>query len=334
MVEEINIGVAGLGRIGKVHAEIFKTKVPKARLVAVLDIDASIARGVGERLKVKWYTDYEKMLQEDSVDAVIICTPTYLHYEMIIMAAEYGKHVFCEKPMCLTVKEANEILSKISKNNIKLQIGYMRRFDDTYSRAKSYIEDGKIGEPLAYIGISRDPAPPPGWVADPKLSGGLFLDLMSHDFDMARWIIGSEVRSVYAIGEAYVFEEVKKRADLDHAIVNLEFKNKSIAVINGTRNSVYGYDIRAEVIGSKGTLFIGSNVNNLFAVGTKDTVIFNGFSWFQEKFYPAYVKEDISFVDVILNDKEPLIGCIDGLRAVEIAEACWKSVKEGKKIII
>ena len=332
MAGKVKVGVAGLGRIGRVHAEIFKSKVERAELVAVVDIVEDLARSVGERLGADWYLDYEKFLKRDDLDAVVICTSTFKHAEMAIRAAEEGKHILCEKPLTVTSKEAMEVLNRAEKAGIKLQVGYMRRFDYAFSQAKNSIARGDIGKPLIFIGIARDPAPPPGWAADPKLSGGIFLDMLSHDFDMARWLIGSEISEVHVRGGNYMYEEIKEKGDLDMVSISFSFKSGALGYIHGSRKSAFGYDLRTEVLGDEGTVFVGSANDPLFSVGTKAGLRFGGYQWFFKRFYDAYVEEDKHFINAILEDKEPLVGGLDGLRAVQIAEACWRSYREGRPV--
>lgn len=333
-MHKVGVGVVGLGRIGRLHAEILKLKVSNAELVAVSDVIESIARSVGERLSVKWYIEYERMLRDPKVEAVIISTPTFLHKDMIIKAAEEGKHIFVEKPLTVTTQEAKEVISAIRKYGVKLQVGYNRRFDYAYQKAKSDVDKGKIGRPIAFISIARDPGAPPGWAADPKLSGGIFLDMLSHDFDMARWIMSSEIAEVYVIGGNYIFEEIKKKGDLDVVSIVFKFENGVQGLIHGARKFPYGYELRTEVYGDEGVIYVGSNIDNMYARGGKEGLIYHGAPWFEKRFYEAYVNELNEFIKAILEDKEPPVTAIDGLRVVEIAEACWKSVKEGKKISV
>jgi len=333
-LHKVGVGVVGLGRIGRLHAEILKLKVSNAELVAVSDVIESIARSVGERLSVKWYIEYERMLRDPKVEAVIISTPTFLHKDMIIKAAEEGKHIFVEKPLTVTTQEAKEVISAIRKYGVKLQVGYNRRFDYAYQKAKSDVDKGKIGRPIAFISIARDPGAPPGWAADPKLSGGIFLDMLSHDFDMARWIMSSEIAEVYVIGGNYIFEEIKKKGDLDVVSIVFKFENGVQGLIHGARKFPYGYELRTEVYGDEGVIYVGSNIDNMYARGGKEGLIYHGAPWFEKRFYEAYVNELNEFIKAILEDKEPPVTAIDGLRVVEIAEACWKSVKEGKKISV
>ncbi|RLE59215.1 MAG: inositol 2-dehydrogenase [Thermoprotei archaeon] len=333
-MKKVGVAVVGLGRIGRVHSEILFTKVENVRLVAVSDIIEDLAKSVGEKYKIKWYTDYDKLLRDEEVEAVFITTPTFLHKDMIIKALEAGKHVFTEKPMTVTVEEAKEVISAANKYGLKLMVGYMRRFDDAYMNAKEKIKNGEIGQPLAFINIARDPGAPPGWAADPKKSGGIFLDMLSHDFDMARNLMESEVKKLYVLGGAKLYDEIKEKGDLDVVTINFEFANGAYGMIHGSRKSVFGYDLRTEVMGTEGTIYVGSQIDPNLALGTKNGVVYRGVQWFWSRFYDAYVREDQAFIEAILEDKDPPITAEDGLRVVEIAEACWRSWREGKPVTL
>ncbi|RLG90774.1 MAG: inositol 2-dehydrogenase [Thermoprotei archaeon] len=330
-MSKIGVGVVGLGRIGRLHAEILKYKVENAELVAVSDVIENLARSVGERLGVQWYTDYDKMLENKNIDAVVISVPTFLHKDMIIKALEHGKHVFVEKPMTVTVDEAREVMSSVKKHGLKLQVGFNRRFDYAYLNAKKRIDEGEIGRPITYISIARDPGAPPRWAADPKKSGGIFLDMLSHDFDMARFLIG-EVTEVFVMGGNYIYDDLKASGDLDVVNIVFKFENGAQGLIHGARKFPYGYELRTEIYGSEGVIYIGSNIDNMFAIGTNQGLTYFGAPWFEKRFYEAYVNELKAFIDSIIKDIEPPVTVIDGLRTVQIAEACWKSYKEGKSI--
>jgi inositol 2-dehydrogenase len=333
-MSKVKVGVAGLGRIGKVHAEIIFSRLEKAELVAVMDIVGELARATAEKYKVKAYTDYDAMLKDPEIDAVYVTTPTNLHKEMIIKAAESGKHIFAEKPITVTVSEAVEAVKAAEKAGVKLMVGYMRRFDDAYRTAKKKISEGAIGNPLVFINVARDPGPPPGWAQDPRLSGGIFLDMLSHDFDMARFLVSREVKEVYVRGEAALYEEIKQKGDLDVVTISFEFEGGGYGLIHGSRKSVFGYDLRTEVMGTEGTIYIGSQTDPNLAVGTKQGLTYRGVQWFWSRFYDAYVSEGEAFINSILMDEKPPITGIDGLRAVEIAEACWESLREHKPVTV
>jgi len=272
------------------------------------------------------------MLQDEKVEAVIISTPTYLHKDMIVRAAEQGKHIFVEKPLTVTVDEAKEVVNIVKKHNVKLQVGFQRRFDYAYRNAKRHIEEGRIGKPITYIAIVRDPEAPPGWASDPSKSGGIFSDMLSHDFDMARYLLNAEVVEVYVVGGNYIYEELKIKGDLD--VVNIVFKLSTGAqgLIHATRKFPYGYELRTEVYGSEGAVYIGTNIDNMLALGTKQGLTYFGAPFFEKRFYEAYVEELKAFVDSIIEDKEPPVTVIDGLRTVQIAEACWESYKKGTNV--
>ena len=333
-MKPLGVAVAGMGRIGNVHAEILSYRIEGAHLVAVVDVVESLARAAGEKFRVKYYTDYDKVLKSPEVDAVFITTPTYLHHEMIIRALEAGKHVFTEKPITVTVEEALDVVRRAEKLGLKLMVGYMRRFDDSYMEAKKRLSEGLIGKPVAFVNIARDPGAPPGWAQDPKLSGGIFLDMLSHDFDMARFLIGSEVKRVQVMGSAVLYDEIKAKGDLDLVNVNFEFENGAYGILHGSRKSVFGYDLRTEILGTDGTIYVGSQIDSNLAVGVKGGVTFRGVQWFWSRFYEAYVREDQAFINSILKDEPPPITGVDGLRVVEVAEACWRSVKEDRPVLV
>ncbi len=323
--------VVGLGRIGRLHAELLRYRVENAKLVAVCDVIESLARDVATKLGVKYYTNLDDALRDKDVDAVVIATPTHLHKDMCIKALEAGKHVFVEKPLAPNLRDAKEIARYVEKTKLKFMVGYMRRFDRYYARAQQIVRSGELGKVIAFLSIARDPQPPPGWASDPKLSGGIFLDQLSHDFDIARWIVG-EVREVYVVGGNYISEEIKARGDLDVVSILLRFENGAQGFIHGARRNAFGYDLRTEVYCEHGTVFIGNPVDNLSAVGTEKGITFEGIPWFEKRFYEAYINELRDFVDSIVKDREPGITVNDGVKAVEIAEACWKSFRSGKPI--
>ncbi len=331
MSKPLGVAVVGLGRIGRLHAELLRFRIERAKLVAVVDVIEDLAKSTAERLGVKYYTDLDKALRDEEINAVVIATPTFLHKDMIIQSAKAGKHIFVEKPMTVTSSEAREVINVINQTKVKLMVGYMRRFDSGYRRAKELVEKGAIGRVISFISIARDPGPPPGWAADPSKSGGIFLDQLSHDFDIARWIVG-EISEVYVVGGNYMFEEIKKLGDLDAVSILFKFVNGAQGYIQGTRKCAFGYDLRTEIYGEKGTIYVGSHIDNLYAQGTEQGITFYGIPWFEKRFFDAYIAELQAFVDSVIQDKEPPITAIDGLKVTLIAEACWRSYREGKPV--
>lgn len=333
-MERVGMAVVGLGRIGRIHAEIAAYRVERVRLVAVMDVVEGLARSTGERLGVKWYTDYSKILEDDEVDAVIISTPTFMHAKMASEALDSGKHVMVEKPLTVRSSESRDLVLKASSKGLKLQVGYMRRFDEYYSRAKASIESGEIGDPVSYVAIARDPEPPKGWVVEPAKSGGIFLDMLSHDIDMARWLVGDEITWVYASGGNYLVDYIRESGDLDFAEIMVRFSRGGRGFIQGARRNAFGYDLRTEVYGTRGTVYVDTRVDNTLATGTSEGIKYRGIPWFEKRFYDAYVAELESFAKAIIEDKKPPIDGVDGYRAVKVAEACWESYKKEKPITI
>ncbi len=332
-MKEVKFLVAGLGRIGRLHAELLRSKVPRAKLIAVCDVIESLAKSVASDLGVKYYTDYDSALKDSEVDAVVIATPTFLHKEMCIKALEMGKHVFVEKPLTPNLNEARDVVKYVEKTGLKFMVGYMRRFDTYYRKAKEMVSSGELGKVIAFTSIARDPSPPPGWAADPKLSGGIFLDQLSHDFDIARWIVG-EIKEVFVLGGNYISEEIKKKGDLDVVSILVSFENGAQGYIHGARRNAFGYDLRTEIYCEKGTIFIGSPIDTMMYVGNEKGVTYGGIPWFEKRFHEAYIGELTDFVNAIIEDREPAITVYDGLKAVAISEACWKSFRERRPVAV
>jgi Predicted dehydrogenases and related proteins len=324
MMDKTKVCVVGMGRAGRLHAQNFAENIKNAELKAVVDPVEEIAKEAGKEFGVPCYKSLEDALEKEDFDAVIICTPSFTHLPLIVEAAEHGKHILCEKPLTLTLEDADRALRATAK--VKLQVGYMRRFDRYYREAKERIEKGEIGEPLIFTTIAKDPFLPAGWTGDPSKSGGIFLDMLSHDFDTARWLMGKEVKEVCAKGGNWIYGK-----DFDCVSVILEFE-KGIGTIDGCRKCCYGYDLRTEVTGSGGTIFVNSPIDANLAVGNNEGIRPKQAQWFWERFKNAFFEEDLSFVDCIQKDKEVLVTGMDGKRALEIALAAKISAEAGKFI--
>ena len=331
-MELLRVAVAGLGRIGRLHAQLLHSFTQRSRLVAVMDVIEELARSVGERLGVPWYTDFSRMLDRREIDAVVIATPTFLHREMTAAALEAGVHVLVEKPLAQNTSEARDIVERSRSSGLKLQVGYMRRFDEAFRRAKRAVEEGVVGKPLSYVAIARDPAPPKGWVVDPSKSGGIFMDMLSHDTDMARWLMGDEVARVFARGSAGLVEHIREAGDLDFAEVLLEFREGAYGFVQGIRVNPPGYDLRTEVYGTKGTVYVDNRIDNTSALATSGGIVFTGVSWFEKRFLHAYIEELDAFAESIQEDKKPPVDAVDGYRVVAIGEACWESLRRKKPV--
>jgi len=321
-----------MGRAGQIHAGIFKDKVPEATLMCVVDEAENAAKDAGTRLGVNWTTDTDKALRDDTVDAVVVAVPTYSHASVASAALEAGKHVLVEKPLAHTPKEAERLFREAQSSDRVFQVGYMRRYDRAYREVKDRIANGSLGLLLIYRAIAHDPAPPPGWAADPKLSGGIFYDMLSHDFDMGRYLMASEVSSVYAIGSSKVCEEVAKKGDLDTVAVIMKFKSGAFGYVEGFRNSPYGYDLRTEVVGSGGSAVVGAMNDPGLTFADQKGLRQYGVKWFADRFNAAFVAEDNDFAKAIVTRGDPRVSASDGIRAVEIAEACRLSVARKKPV--
>ncbi len=333
MAKTVKIGIAGVGRIGQRHAENLLTRIRNARLVAVADVDKKRAQELAERCgKIRWYEDYEKMLEQKDVEAVLISASTNVHKEIIIGAAKKDKHIFCEKPIALTLEETNEALAVVEKAGVLMQVGFMRRFDPALASAKEEIDKGSIGKPLVFKAVSRDPEGPPLEYA--RVSGGLFVDSSIHDIDLARWFMGSEVEKVYAEGRVLIYPEYKEVGDVDVAFTTFTFKNGSLGNIENSRRSGYGYDTRVEIVGSEGTLQVGYLRNRRFLLVNKSGVSHDVVPSWVERFAEAFVHELQHFVDCVIDNKTPLVTGIDGKKALEIAFAATESCQKGIPITL
>jgi len=249
--QKTNIAVIGAGRIGKIHSEHLASMIPGAELSAIADVDLNAAQETAARFNIPTVvSDYLELLDTPEIEAVVICSPTNTHAQIIQEAAAAGKHIFCEKPIDFDLKKVDLALKAVEKAGVKLMIGFNRRFDPNFRKVREMISQGKIGEPHMLLITSRDPAPPP--MEYLKVSGGIFLDMTIHDFDMARFLMASEVNEIYVVGAAMVDPKISEIDDLDTVMITLRFANGAIGTINNSRKAVYGYDQRVEAFGSKG----------------------------------------------------------------------------------
>lgn len=331
MSEELKLGLIGAGRIGKVHAESITRHIPQATIIWVADTDRDAAQMLAAEFGVASTTvEATRIFKEASIDAVLICSSTDTHVDFIQAAARAGKHIFCEKPLDLDLARAQAAARKAEQAGVKLQVGFNRRFDRNFARIRQDIIDGKIGDPQLLRISSRDPAPPP--VEYLKRSGGIFLDMTIHDFDMARFLLG-EVEEVYARGETLIDPGIAAVGDIDTAVIQLKFDNGALGSIDNSRQAVYGYDQRVEVFGSKGML----QANN---VTTDNVTLFTGDAiqsakpeyFFLERYMGAYVSEMQAFVRCILEDKKVPVTGLDGLQAIKIAYAAKVSLQENRPV--
>ena len=332
MKHTINVGVIGTGRIGRLHAENLMVRIPQANLLAVSDIIVEAAEGVAAELGVPAvYQDYRHILDDRSIDAVLICSSTDTHAQIMEEAAQAGKQIFCEKPIALDLAKIDHALAAVERAGVKLQVGFNRRFDHNFARVREIVAAGEIGEPQMLRITSRDPAPPP--IEYIKVSGGIFMDMTIHDFDMARFLIGSEVEQVYAAGGVMVDPAIGEAGDIDTTIITLHYANGVLGAIDNSRQAVYGYDQRVEVFGSAGMVTVSNDrpdsavVSNASAVRGPLPLFF-----FVERYTEAYVSQLKAFVACILEDTLPPVTGIDGRMPVVMGYAAQKSYEEKRPV--
>ncbi len=334
-MDKIKLGIIGAGRIGRVHAESVTFHIPDAEVAAVADpFITEEGKKFFNNLGVKEiFKDYTDILARKEIDAVLICSSTDTHAKITIEAAKAGKDIFCEKPIDLDISRIKETLKAVKEAGVKFQVGFNRRFDRNFSALKKSVADGKVGDVHIVKITSRDPAPPP--VEYIKVSGGLFCDMMIHDFDLAGYLSGSEVVEVFASGAVLVDPAIGKAGDIDTAIVTLKFANGAIGVIDNSRQAVYGYDQRAEVFGSKGCAAVENEKPSTNKISNKDAVCEEKpLYFFLERYMQAYAAEVGEFVSAIKNGKDVPVGGDAGLASVVIAKAAMKSLKENRPVKI
>lgn len=332
-MSRLNVGVLGLGRLGRVYTRDLAGRIPETRVVAVADPAPGVAKEVAAEFDVpKAYSDPQALFDDKTVDAIVIVTPTHVHREQVIAAAASGKPTFCEKPPALSLDEIREMKQAIEKSGIFFQMGFMRRFDAGYAAAKKQIEAGRIGQPLVFKATSRDPYRPSLEYANPKSSGGMLIDMGIHDFDLARWFMG-DVKSVAAIGGTIAYPELESVGDIDNAIASLTFTSGKLGVVDLTRSGIYGYDISTEILGLEGTIRIGYLRETPIMVMTKaggvshDTV-----PYFMERFRDAYTNQLQDFAQNVLQQRPAPISIDDGMEALRVGIAATRAQQTGTTV--
>lgn len=329
----LRLGIIGAGRIGKVHCESIGRYVKDAVVACVADpfMNAETEKTVKALGAEKVTKDYREILADKSIDAVLICSSTDTHAKISIEAIEAGKHVFCEKPVDHDVDKILEVKAALAKSNVKYQVGFNRRFDHNFEAVRDAIASGKIGHLDVLKICSRDPGAPP--VEYIKVSGGIFLDMTIHDFDMVRFLSGDEVESVYAVGGVTVDKAIGEAGDIDTAIITMKLRGGTLAVIDNCRRATYGYDQRAEAFGALGQVAIANDCKSSAVISDANGVTAEKpLYFFLERYMQAYVKEITEFVDCIVNDKPVSVGIEDGLQAVAIGIAAKKSLETGMPV--
>jgi scyllo-inositol 2-dehydrogenase (NAD+) len=329
LVLKLGLGVLGVGEMGKRHAENLRRLVPEARLVGVADVDAARATRVAQELEIEnAFESLDAMLKHKDIQAVVIATPDKFHAQAIRTAAAAKKDILCEKPLATTLADAHTALESVSKAGVQLQIGFMRRYDPGYAAAMKRVEAGEIGEPVVFKSVGRDKDMPPMAFYQASLNGMVFYNNTIHDFDLARWLMRDEVSEVHAYGTVAIRPDVATYGDLVAGVVNLKFQRGAIGNIESYVQALYGYDVRTEIVGSKGSLFVGTLQQTplvcLTANGRQHTIA----EHFLSRFADAYLAEVTDFVHSVLHDRPVRVTGAEGLRALEIAVAAEKSYLE------
>jgi len=326
----VRLGLIGCGRIGRLHARNLVHRVSGAQLLAVSDVNPQAARELALELGVDYTLDYRDLLTKE-LDGVLVCTSTDTHRQVVIDACEAGKNIFCEKPLARTLEEVEEMLAAVKRAGVKLQVGFNRRFDPNFSQAKKEISSGTIGRPLLLKITSRDPDFPS--IEYLKISGGVWVDMTIHDFDMARYLMGEEVEEVYSTGSVLLEPRLKEFGDLDTVVTVLRFRSGAIGIIDNCRRAVYGYDQRVEVLGDKGMIEVPNPlpVQNIKrdAEGSHMSKLYY---FFPDRYELSFVEEMQAFVRCLQEDTEPPVTGEDGKMALVLALCAQRSFKEGRPV--
>ena len=334
-MRKLGVGLLGVGEMGRRHADNLRRNVPEARLVAIADVAHERARQVAAELEIDHsYSSLEAMLENKDIEAVLIATTDKFHASAVITAARAGKDILCEKPLALNLAEAHAALHEVSKAKRRLQVGFMRRYDPPYVAAMKRIEAGEIGTPVIFKSVGRDKDQPPIAAYESNVNGMIFYTNTIHDFDLARWLMQDEVATVHSYTTSAIRPEVVKYGDVVASVVNLQYQKGAIGNVESYAQAVYGYDVRTEVVGSQGSIFIGSmdRMPALFltAKGGEHALA----DHFLSRFADAYLEEVRDFVKTMLSDRAPKISGEDGLRALAIAVAAERSHQQSKPIAV
>ena len=328
----VRVGVIGAGRIGKIHARNLATQVPGARVDAIADPLLEAACQAAAELHIPHATvDYQEIMQNPEIDAVAICSSTNTHAQMIVEAARAGKHIFCEKPISYDLAKIDEALDEVKKAGVLFQVGFNRRFDPNFKKVRQMVAEGKVGDLHILRITSRDPAPPP--IEYVKVSGGIFFDMTIHDFDMARYLTGSEVEEIYVAGAVRVDPAIGEAGDIDTAVITLRFANGAIGTIDNSRKAVYGYDQRVEVFGSGGMVAVANNTPDTHVYASAEGVTSaKPLYFFLERYMQSFIDEMQTFIDCVQKGCPPSVSGIDGRIPVMMAMAATRSLKEHRPV--
>lgn len=332
MDKKLKVGIIGAGRIGRVHTMSILNHLPQAEILSISDVFIEGAREWAAQTGIKnVYQDYRELLADPELDAVLVCSSTDTHAEISIEAAKAGKHIFCEKPVDLSIAKVEAVIAAAKKAGVKLQIGFNRRFDHNFMKVRELIKDGVLGDLQILKITSRDPSPPPSEYV--KVSGGMFMDMTIHDFDMARFMTGSEAEEIYVAAACMVDPAIGAAGDVDTAIITIRFKNGTLCVIDNSRKAAYGYDQRVEAFGSKGKAEIANDTPSTATWSTEDGVYGEKpLYFFLERYMASFAEEMKQFIDAVINDKATPVTGIDGLEPIKMGLAARISVLEKRPV--
>jgi len=330
---KLGVAVVGVGTMGKQHASNLRRLIPEARLVAVVDADLKRAEQVAAELEIEHaFNTVEAVAERKDVQAIVVVTPAKFHGAAMKVCAQAGKDIFCEKPFTLALEEADELLDVTEKAGVRVQVGHVRRYDPPNVKAKKRIEAGEIGEPVIFKSLARDPAPPPVSYMASGVNGMFFQDSTIHEFDLGRWLMNDEISEIHAYGAVLVFPEIAQFNDIDTALLNMRFSRGTLGAVENYMQSGYGYDIRTEIVGSKGTIITGYLQQTaelvLTAAGAKTDIV----DHFLARFAQGYLDEMRDFVQTILADRAPKVDAFDGRQSVAVAAAAERSYREGRAV--
>ncbi|MFX1445185.1 MAG: inositol 2-dehydrogenase [Promethearchaeota archaeon] len=335
MDKKFKVGIIGAGRIGAIHIENLLRNIPdiKLKIVADIKLDNQLKQWAYKISDLYLTTDASEIFTDPEIDVVIIASSTDTHSEFIQQAARAKKNIFCEKPIDVDIERIKKTLEVVKNEGVKLMVGFNRRFDRNFMRVHESVVSGQIGTPQIIKITSRDPSPPP--IDYIKVSGGIFLDMTIHDWDMARYQAGSEVEEVYASGAVLIDPEIGNAGDIDTAVAILKFKNGALGIIDNTRQAVYGYDQRVEVFGSKGCVIADNEATNTVRIYTSECTNIDKIPYFfLERYMESYATELKSFFDCLKNNQDPSPNGEDGLQNVLVAMAAQRSFEEHRPVKI
>ena len=331
MSERVRVALIGAGRIGQRHAATLASSIPRGELAIIADVHGPSAETLAIRVRCQhWTDDPGSVLADPTVDAVVIASSTDSHAPLIVAATEAGKQIFCEKPIALDLEATDRALEAVERAGVRLQMGFQRRFDKAYHKAKELIDSGALGRIEAIRDTMRDPAPAPR--AYLETSGGLFRDMTIHNFDCVRWMMGQEVKELFAMGSAIVSPMFQELGDIDTSVISLRFGDDSLGVIDNSRRSGFGYDVRTEVFGSEGALMIGYSRDTPMLRLDANGIHSDHIHWFLERFDQAYIDELKIFVDGIVDGTPPPVDGYDARAAMALAYAAEASLRQNAPV--